>query len=136
MKIAVNVAAAVLGLAALSLTTAPAAVAKSPVADAAKPKRQCFWARQVNNFAAEGDRVVNVRVGVKDIYRMELFGTCPEIDWTQRIAIVSRGGSSICSGLDADLIVPSSIGPQRCTVRNIRKLTPEEVAALPPKAKP
>lgn len=136
MKITTSLAAAALGLAALSLTPAPAAVAKSPVEGAAKPKRQCFWASQVNNFAAQDDRVVNVRVGVKEIYRMELFGTCPEIDWTQRIAIVSRSGNSICQGLDAELIVPSTIGPQRCTVRNVRKLTEAEVAALPRKAKP
>jgi len=129
-------AAAAFGLAVLGLSAPHGAVAKSPLEGAEKPRRQCFWANQVNNFAAEGDRVVNVRVGVKDIYRLEIFGTCPEIDWTQKIAIVSRGGSTICSGLDADLVVPSSIGPQRCTVRNVRKLTPEEVAALPPKAKP
>lgn len=135
MNIKTRVAAAFLGLAVLSLSAPQGAIAKSPV-EGEKPRRQCFWAHQVNNFAAEGDRVVNVRVGVKEIYRLEIFGTCPEIDWTQKIAIVSRGGSTICSGLDADLVVPSSIGPQRCTVRNVRKLTPEEVAALPPKAKP
>ncbi|MCR5874402.1 DUF6491 family protein [Phenylobacterium sp. J426] len=123
------------GLTALALAAAPVA-AKSPADDAAKPRRQCFWANQVNNFAAENDEVVNVRVGVKDIYRLELFGGCHEIDWSQQIGIRSRGGSTICSGLDAELIVPSTIGPQRCTVRRVRKLTPAEVAALPPKAKP
>ena len=38
--------------------------------------------------------------------------------------------------LDADLLVPSPIGPQRCPVRDIRKLSPAEVAALPPKLRP
>ena len=136
MKPQIRLAAAALGLAALSLAAPPGATAKSPLEGAEKPRRQCFWANQVNNFAAESDRVVNVRVGVRDIYRLEIFGTCPEIDWTQKIAIVSRGGSSICSGLDAEIITPSSIGPQRCTVRNVRKLTEAEVQALPPKAKP
>lgn len=136
MNTKTRIAAAAFGLAVLGLSAPQGAVARSPLEGAEKPRRQCFWTNQVNNFAAESDRVVNVRVGVKDIYRLEIFGTCPEIDWTQKIAIVSRGGSTICSGLDADLVVPSSIGPQRCTVRNVRKLTPEEVAALPPKAKP
>ena len=36
------------------------------------------------------------------------------------------GGGTICSGLDVDLIVPTPIGPQRCPVRMIRKLAPEE----------
>lgn len=128
--------AAALGVAALSLAGVQTSAAKSPVENAEKPRRQCFWANQVNNFAAESDEVVNVRVGVRDIYRLELFGTCPEIDWTQEIAIVSRGGSTICSGLDAEIITPSSIGPQRCTVRKVRKLNEAEIKALPAKAKP
>lgn len=133
MKTFARFAAAALGVAALGLAV-PQAAAAEPAA--AKPKRQCFWTSQVNNFAAQGDEVVNVRVGVKDVYRLEIFGTCPEIDWTQKIAIVSRSGSTICTGLDAELVVPSTIGPQRCAVRNVRKLTPAEIAALPPKAKP
>lgn len=128
--------AAALGVAALSLAGVQTSAAKSPVENAEKPRRQCFWANQVNNFAAESDEVVNVRVGVRDIYRLELFGACPEIDWTQKIAIVSRGGSTICSGLDAEIITPSSIGPQRCTVRKVRKLNEAEIKALPAKAKP
>lgn len=132
MKTFARFAAAALGVAALGLAVPPGATA----APAVKPKRQCFWTSQVNNFAAQGDEVVNVRVGVKDVYRLEIFGTCPEIDWTQKIAIVSRSGSTICTGLDAELVVPSTIGPQRCAVRAVRKLTPAEVAALPPKAKP
>lgn len=133
MKAFARFAAAALGVAALGLAV-PQGVAAEPAA--AKPKRQCFWTSQVNNFAAQGDEVVNVRVGVKDVYRLEIFGTCPEIDWSQKIAVVSRGGSTICTGLDAELVVPSTIGPQRCAVRNVRKLTPAEIAALPPKAKP
>lgn len=98
--------------------------------------RQCFWARNVTNFNAVDDRTVNIRVGVRDVYRMELLGPCPDIDWTQTIGIVSRGGSWICSGLDAEIVTPSPIGRQRCAVRDIRKLTPEEAAALPAKEKP
>lgn len=135
MTTKIRFAAVAMGLAALSLAAPPAAIAESPKAPE-KPKRQCFWAHQVNNFAAESDEVVNVRVGVRDVYRLEIFGTCPEIDWTQKIAIVSRGGSTICSGLDAEIITPSSLGPQRCTVRNVRKLSDDEVKALPAKAKP
>jgi hypothetical protein len=138
MKIRTSIAAAALGLVALGLAAPQGATAKSPVeAEApAKPKRQCFWASEVNNFAAQDDRVVNVRVGVRDVYRMEIFGTCPEIDWTQRIALVARAGNSICQGLDAEIITPSPIGPQRCLVREIRKLTPAEIEALPRKARP
>ena len=98
--------------------------------------RQGFWSHQVNSFAAQGDRLVNLRVGVKDYFQLELMGPCPDVDWTQTIALVSRGGSTICSGLDAEIVTPSAIGPQKCPVKSVRKLTPTEVAALPKGAKP
>lgn len=137
LKIAVAAAA---GLVALSGCAPQPPLAGAPMAAAAEPGapagRQCFWADRVNSFASVDDRVVNVRVGVKEIYQFEMFGRCHDIDWSQRIGIVSRGGSTICSGLDAEVIAPSPIGPQRCPVRNIRRLTEAEVAALPPRARP
>lgn len=128
-----------LSLAAVAaLTAAPAvpAAAKSPTEPAAKQPRQCFWARQVNSFASTDDGIVNLRVGVKDIYQFEMFGPCHDIEWSSQIALRSRGSSYICSGLDAEIITPSSIGPQRCPVRNVRKLTPEEAEALPKGSRP
>lgn len=128
---------------ALSLAAAIAAAgpvapvsAKSPPESEAKPARQCFWARQVTSFASNDDRIVNIRVGVKDVYQLEMFGPCQDVEWSSQIAIRSRGSSYICSGLDAEIIAPSSIGPQRCAVRSIRKLTPEEVEALPKGSRP
>lgn len=119
----------------LSLAGPSGALAADP-APAKTPARQCFWTRDVNGFNAVDDRTVNLRVGVKDVYQLELFSRCPDIDWTEQIAIESRGSSWICSGLDAVLIAPSPIGPQRCMVRSVRKLTPEEVEALHKKARP
>jgi len=126
------------GLAALSLAASAPALAKSPKEPeaASQPKRQCFWARNVDSFASNDDRIVNVRVGARDVYQMEMFGRCNEVNWSNHIALVSRGGTYICSGLDAEIIAPSSIGPQRCPVSNIRKLSPEEIAALPKHARP
>jgi hypothetical protein len=126
--------------AAMSLLTLGAATAGSPeapkTAKAAKARSQCFWTDQVNNFASSDDRIVNLRVGVKDYYQLEMLGRCQDVDWTQSIAIVSRGSSSICTGLDAEIIAPTPIGPQRCAVKTVRKLTPEEVKALPRRARP
>lgn len=119
-----------------ALATASSAAAKSPLEPAAKPERQCFWARNVNNFASSDDRIVNIRVGVRDIYQLEMLGRCQDVDWNNRIAIVSRGGSYICTGLDAEIISPSTIGPQRCQVSKIRKLNEAEVKALPRRARP
>jgi len=138
MRFTTCLSIAAAGLTALSLVASAPAAAKSPVEPgaAAKPQKQCFWTRQVNSFASNDDRIVNVRVGVKDVYQFEMFGRCNDVDWSNSIALVSRGGSYICTGLDAEIISPSSIGPQRCPVRNIHKLTPEEIKALPKHARP
>ncbi len=133
-KSALSIAASI-GLVAAS--AAAPGFARSPEEPAAKSApRQCFWTRQVNNFASDDDRVVNIRVGVKDVYQLEMFGPCHDIDWSQSIAIRSRGSSYICSGLDAETIPPSTLGPQRCQVSKIRKLTAEETKALSKRARP
>ncbi|WP_332772895.1 DUF6491 family protein [Phenylobacterium sp.] len=128
--------AATAGLALAGAGLAPALAADPAPAAGAKPQRQCFSARNVSNFSAVDDRTVNLRVGVKDVYRLDLMGPCHDIDWQHQIGIQSRGSSWICSGLDATIITKSPIGPQRCAVRTVRKLSLEEIAALPPKHKP
>ena len=92
--------------------------------------RQCFNASTVNSFHAVNDQTVLVKVGVKHMYELQIVGTCPDIDWTQRLALRSRGGSPwVCQGLDAELIVPSPSGTQRCPVVGVRELSPAEVQA-------
>ncbi|HEY3694443.1 DUF6491 family protein [Phenylobacterium sp.] len=112
-----------------------AALALAGTAHAAG-KQNCFYARNVSGWRAAGDQTVYLRVGVKDIYRLDLMGRCSDIDWNQRIGIQARGSDWICSGLDAEIISPSPIGPQHCPVKTLHKLTPQEAAALPPKARP
>ena len=116
---------------ALALSTAPAQAA-SPTT----PKRACFWVQNVNGWSAVDDHTVVLRTGVKEVYRLDLMGPCPDIEWSQDIGLVSHGSSSICSPLDATVIARGPLGPQRCPVRAVTKLTPEEVAALPRKHRP
>lgn len=98
--------------------------------DAAAP-RQCFFTSQVNGFQADDERTVFVNVGVSDVYRLELAGPCPDVDWSQSIGIAPRGGgSSVCAGFDAELVVPqASGGTRRCQIRSVAKLSEAEAAA-------
>ena len=96
----------------------------------------CFTARDVSNFQAVSDTVVNLRVGARDVYQIELFAPAREIDWSSRIGLETRGGRLICSALDAELIAPSDFGPRRIPLRSLRRLTAEEVQALPPRQRP
>lgn len=102
-----------------------------------KPAKSCFSAHNVSNFAVVDDRTVNIRVGVKDVYRLDLLGVCPDIGGQNKLAIKAHGSSFICSPLDATLLAAGPFGRlQRCEVRQVRKLTPEEVAALPSRERP
>lgn len=102
---------------------------QGPAAQAAGGSgRQCFLASQVNSFDAVDDQTVVVRTGVRTMYELQIVGVCPDIDWTQRIGIRSTGGSNwVCHGLDAELLVPSPSGTQRCPVTDIRRLSEAEV---------
>ena len=127
-----------LALSAVAACASPQAAptgAASP-AMATAPARQCFWTRSVTNFAASDEDTVYVRAGARRVYELELFGPCPDVDWNQEIALVSRFGQRVCSGFDASIVSSSAIGPQKCLVRNVRELSPQEVAALPPRARP
>lgn len=94
-------------------------------------RSDCFLADSVNSFTPIGDRFVDVRITRRQQYRLELAGYCPDVDWSQRIALRTRGGSRwICRGLDAEIIVPDrAIGPQRCLVTDVRRLSPAEIEA-------
>jgi hypothetical protein len=126
----------------LAATALVALAAAGSAAAADKPSgppktNQCFWTRMADGFAAADEHTLNVRVGVRDVYQFEMFGPCQGIDWANRIALVSRPGDQICTGMDAEVISHSpGIGRQRCMVRSVKKLTPEEIAALPKRAKP
>ena len=132
MKTPLPLVAAVAAL--LALTAAAAGAADKPAK--APARNECFWTNNVNGFAAPDEHTLNVRVGVSEVYQFKMLGPCPDMDWNQRVALVSHTGSNICSGMDAEVVSPSPIGPQRCAVRSMHKLTPEEIAALPPRAKP
>ncbi|HYE44829.1 MAG TPA: DUF6491 family protein [Caulobacter sp.] len=124
--------AAALGSAALiagaSVTTAAAGDKQNQQAK----KTDCFFNRQVHNYTtADDDRTLYVRAG-KNTYRMETFGRCIDLSSALNIGLDSHPSSSICSAQDVTIVVgSSSMGPQRCAVRTLTKLTAAEVAALP-----
>jgi len=124
---------AALGLAQI-LATPVAAAAKSTTARGA-----CFHTRTINGFTSVGDRAVNIRVGVRDVWRLDLFAPCTDVDWNQSIGLRSRGSSWICEGHGAiglDVITRGPIGRTHCPVTAIRRLTPDDGAALPRRERP
>ena len=104
-----------------------------------RPKPSCFWANRIENFAAADDQTLYLRVGQRDVYQAKLFASCFNIGWVHRIGLVSRSSSLICEGPNPNVDVVTrdvAAGRQRCPVTGIRKLTPDEVAALPKGSRP
>jgi hypothetical protein len=98
--------------------------------------RSCFRTADVDSWAAVDRTTLNLRVGINAYYQVKLFAPCGDIDFSQRIGLRSRGTDFICSGLDAEIIAPTPTGPQRCPATSVRRLTADEVKALPGRQKP
>lgn len=99
--------------------------------------RECFFVHQVRSFASSDDRRVYVETGRDEVFELQTFG-CSNVDWSTSIGIRSTtGGSSVCSGLDAELIVPDLPGGRTtCPVTGVRRLSDAELAALPERDRP
>ena len=133
-----NTTLILLAAAGLALAVAALAGEGATKSNAPPSRHACFHGSQADGFASVDDQTVNLRVGVRDVYQLKLFAPCPDLDWNQSMALRSRGGSWICegNGLDIDIFTASPIGPQRCPVTTVRKLTAAEITALPPKQRP
>lgn len=111
-------------------------------ADAAQSRaggRSCFRTRNIRGFRSVDNRTVFVRAGANDIFALELFAPCQGVNWAHNVALRSRGGSQICEGRAnwVNLYVRQAGGRQgRCSVSNVRRLTPGDVAGLPRGARP
>ncbi len=128
--------AAVFGAAGLALAACAPYPPGPPPHAARAPARQCFYAGEVNGYREAGRDHVDLLVGANRVFRVELFGACPDIDWSNEIGVRGRGGVSyICDGVDVEFIVPNAgLGPpRRCAARSVRLLTRAEAAAPDPR---
>lgn len=94
--------------------------------------RQCFWGSQVTGFSDAGPDRAILNIGQRESWELTLGPGCPDVNWALNIGIRSRGGDRICLGRPAELFVPnaSGSGMRRCLVQHVRKLSPEEAAAV------
>lgn len=103
-----------------------AATAPAPLPVAA---RQCFNPGLVNGFQVVDERAVDLNVGARQVFRVEVLGTCADIRQAVGVGVRARGSGYVCDGMDLDLIVPGPFGRQSCPARSIRLRTPEELEA-------
>ena len=104
-----------------------------------KSNKACFSARDWGNWRASPDaRSIYLRVGVNQVFRLDLASACPELNFPNAHLISKiRGSDFICSPLDLDLQVSEGRDTAvPCIVRGMTALTREEAAALPRDLRP
>lgn len=92
-------------------------------------ERQCFFVSQINGYGEapdgpRGSERLYIDTGPNDRWLFEAFGSCPELDWSQRIALDTQALSSVCTGSTATVLVPATPSGRldRCPVRLLGKV--------------
>jgi len=92
---------------------------------------------QWRGWKSPSPRVLYLGVNNHDVYQVDLAADAPELKWGDMRLISHMRGTSVCSHLDLDLKVSDSHGfASPLFPRAMRKLTPEEVAAIPLRDRP
>lgn len=128
----------------LVVTSAVALVAAAfpaLAADQAKPETgsQCFRMSQIRNHTKADSQTLYFSVGARDVYRLDMSGAClAGTSSSDPLIMETVGGTDlICRPIDLNLKVKTgNVGASPCIIKEITKLTPDQVAALPPKVKP
>lgn len=97
--------------------------------------RACFYSSQVTNYQPYDDRTIYLSAGGHRVFRIDLANDCPARTGDGHLLVEPVTGS-ICGPLDFNLSVVSNGFRQHCMVRDLVQLTPDEIAALPRRARP
>jgi hypothetical protein len=126
------IAAGVLALSAASAGAAP------PPPGASDHARSCFFITQWRGWKAPSPDVLYLGVNLHDVYRVQLSAGSLELQWPGvHLVSKTRGSDTVCNALDLDLTVSDGHGFREPLIAtSIIKLTPAEVAAIPPKVRP
>jgi hypothetical protein len=120
----------------LSVAAVAVALAVAGGGASAHAAEQCFYMNNIQNSRAADDSTVYLRVGVSDIYRIDMQNPCPNLQNSKLIVRSVSGSGQICHAIDVDLKVADEGFRAACVARDITKLTPDEAAALPSKIRP
>ena len=97
---------------------------------------QCFYAHNIDGYSALDDHTLLVRVG-RDIYRAGLMSNCPGLTFRHTLVLKTATGSgSVCGAIDLDVGFIDHGITEKCPVHDLRRLGPDEVAAIPKKDLP
>ncbi len=103
--------------------------------------RQCLNISQVTNFRQGRHNQLFLRIGRSEVFELVSAGGCTDFDFANQLAIMPDSGGAtgarLCVGDTARVYAHgSSETPMACRARITRKLTDEEIAALPDSHRP
>ena len=112
----------------------------APMAASAAPGDACFRTSEIVAHRKADDHTLNVKVGLKDVYRLTTKSSCL-VGMSRSDALVIKAPPSgiVCKAIDLDLAIRQSGvggGATPCLVESIVKLTPAQVEALPKDQRP
>jgi len=113
---------------------------QAALAAAGDGRDTCFPSENWEGWKSPAPNVIFIRVNLHDVYRLDLSAGSSLLQ-DPDVHLVNRmwgGGDYICTPLDFDLTVVEDMGGMRepLIVRSITRLTPAEIAAIPPKYRP
>jgi hypothetical protein len=124
LRLAAGLAAAAGALA----VTLPAAVVAQP------STQSCFRLSQMNNSRmADNNRVMYVRAYGNQFFRMDFSSTCNR-SGNEPLIVRAVSDDLICHAIDVNISVRNT--HEGCIPTSLRRLSPEEVSAIPPRDRP
>lgn len=99
----------------------------------------CFFSRDFQQWRAPDPKTIIIRVSLNHFYRLDLSTPCPALTFPDsHLVSVFHGSDTICRPIDWDIRVaqPPAGVTEQCIVQAMTPMTPEQVAALPPRFRP
>jgi hypothetical protein len=121
------------------LVFAAATFAASAAFADARPSSNCFRARDWLGWKSPAPNVVLVRVSPSRVWRLDLQQGSDQLKYSD-VHLTNRNiqNSWLCTPADFDLLLSDTHGTMSIPliVTSVRQLSPEEIAAIPPRDRP
>ena len=92
-------------------------------------QNRCFDGQHIVGANRAGPETVIVQPRRGPIYQLQLADGCPALNAAEKITVRAQG-YSVCSGHKAVLVSKTPTGAKQCRVKDVRRLTSTEIAAL------
>jgi hypothetical protein len=116
------------------LAAAAATLAAAPLAAQAAPTNSCFRVSDIQSTRPlPDDKTVYLRASTGAYFRLEFGAACPNLGQEPLVLHTTDNSGEVCSAIGLDVRVRGLGG---CIPSSLTRLTPDEVAALPPGDRP